>query len=256
MCLQSTIEAKDAEELRKISPEIKIIYWWGPPVDQEDQIPRLLELASFVDILALTHKGDCEHLRAQGATDAIHLPFAACPYAHRVQLTPRIQKKWGRDVVLVAPHDAYLENLVCKTSEAIQQPVDVWGSGWTSSRWVKFNGQVHPPKTQYIYAASTIVLNLYRAAGTKHNGLNAACYEIAAAGGFQITEEQPVLAGQPLNRHLATYNGVKELGKKTRYYLEEAGARESMRTKLQKHVLEQETYGHRMFALLKSMGYS
>jgi spore maturation protein CgeB len=102
----------------------------------------------------------------------------------------------------------------------------------------------------------SIVLNPHGAASTKHNGLNAAFYEIAAAGGFQITEEQPVLAEQPLNRHLATFSSAKELGKKTLYYLEEAGAREAMRTTLQAHVLKQETYGHRLFTLLKSMGYS
>lgn len=256
MCLQSTIEAADAEVLRKISPGIQIIYWWAPPVDQEDQIARLLELASFVDALALTYKGDCERLHARGAIDVIHLPFASCPYSHQVQVTPKLRKKWGREVVVVAPHDEYLEELVRKTSEAILRPVDVWGPGWSNSQWVKFNGKVQPPKTQYIYATSNIVLNLHGAAGTKHNGLNAAFYEIAAAGGFQITEAQPVLAEQPLNRHLATYNGVKELAKKTRYYLEGARARETMRTKLQAHVLKQETYGHRLFTLLKSMGYS
>jgi hypothetical protein len=154
MCLHSSLEANDAEALRKISPEIQIIYWWAPPVDQEVQVARLLELASFVDILALTLKGDCENLRTRGAADVMHLPFASCPYTHRVQVTPRIRKKWGREVVLLAPHDEYLEELVCKTSEAIQWPVDVWGPGWSNSRWVKFNGQVHPPKNLYIYATA------------------------------------------------------------------------------------------------------
>jgi hypothetical protein len=256
ICLQSTIEANEAEVLRKTSPEIQIIYWWGTQVDQEDQIARLLELASFVDVLALTYKGDCERLRARGASDVVHLPFACCPYTHQVQVTPKIRKKWGRDVVLVGPHDEYLEELVCKTSEAIQQPVDVWGSGWANNQWVRFNGQVQPPKTHYIYAGSTIVLNLHGATGTSHNGLNAAFYEIAAAGGFQVTEEQPILAEQPLNRYLATFNNARELGKLTRYYLTEAGKREAMRAKLQEHVLAKETYGHRLFTLLKSMGFS
>jgi len=256
ICLHSTLEANDAEALRKISPEIQIIYWWATPVDQEEQVVRLLELASFVDILALPLKGDCENLRARGATDVMHLPFASCPYTHRVEVTPRMRKKWGREVVLVAPHDEYMEELVCKTGEAIQRPVDVWGPGWPDSQWFRYNGLASPPKTLYIYATSTIVLNPHGAASTKHNGLNAAFYEIAAAGGFQITEEQPVLGEQPFNRHVATFSSAGELGKKTRYYLEEASARETMRTTLQTHVLEQETYGHRLFSLLRSMGYS
>ncbi|GEM_PF-2256948 len=256
MSLHGTIDHENAEALRRINPRLRIIYWWSYPVRREEQISRLLELNSFVDVLAVPFQGDAEMLRSKGAHKTVFMPFAACPYTHRVQLNPRMRRKWGREVIFVGTHGEYEEELVRRVSEALGRPVDVWGAGWTNTRWARFNGYLVPPHSHYAYAASTIVLNAHGPSCMQHNGLNPTFYEIAAVGGFQITEEQPFIRSGTFARHVACFKDSRDLAQKVPYYLQEQGVRESMVNSLQEHVLHHETYGHRLFSLLKSMGYS
>ncbi len=255
MSLHSEMTGRDVEELRDVNPQMKIIYWWGSPIRGEEQIARLLELDSLVDALALPYWGDLEKLYGQGAGKAHFVPFAACPYNHQVTLTPKLQRKWGREVIVVGVHDEYLENLVCKVGEALKRPVDVWGPGWSNSQWVRANGFIEHPKSLYAYAASTIVINSHGPAHAQHNGLNPRFYEIAATGGFQLVEEQPALREHPMRYQIATFKNPEDLVEKIRYFVQESETRETMRTILQSHVLQHETYGHRLFSLLQSMGY-
>lgn len=256
--LQGMIDKKTVEDIRGLNPIIRIIYWWGPPVRREDQILRIMEVDGFVDILALSFEKDVQLLRSRGAKRIAHMPFASCPYHHKLKLkvTSRSRRRYGREVMLIAPHGEYEEELVCRTSEVLGRKVDVWGPGWSDNQWVKHNGLIFPPRNLEAYATSSIVLNLHGKDFAEHNGLNPAFFEIPAAGGFQITEEQPVLDDQPFFPLVATFGDSRELAEKVRYYLHDQGAREDMRSRLQAHILEKETYGQRFYDLFRSMEFS
>ena len=253
--LQGLIDRQTVENIRELNPIIRIIYWWGPPVRREDQIDRIMEVDELVDVAGLSFKKDLENLRSRGARNVVHLPFAACPYHHRlkVKVTSGARRKYGRDVMLISPYGEYEEELVRRVSETLGQKVDVWGPGWSDSEWVRANGLIFPPRNLEAYASSAIVINTHGQDFDRHDGLNPAFFEIPAAGGFQITEKQAVLDRQDFGRHVATFQDSRELAEKVRYYLHDQGARESMRSALQAHILEHETYGRRLYNLLEYM---
>ncbi len=256
--LQGIIDQKTAEDIHELNPMIRIIYWWGPPVRREDQIQRIMEMDPLVDVLALSFKKNVELLRSRGARNIVHLPFASCPYHHKlkVKVTAGTRRKYGREVMLIAPFGEYEEELVRRVSETLGQKVDVWGPGWSGSQWVRHNGLIFPPRNLEAYASSTIVINTHGRDFAEHDGLNPAFFEIPAAGGFQITEEQSVLKKQPFRPHVATFRDPRELAEKVRYYLHDHGARESMRSRLQTQVLDKETYGQRFYDLFEYMDKS
>lgn len=256
--LQGIIDRKTVDRIREINPIIRIIYWWGPPVRKEEQAQRIMELDPMVDVLALSFKNDVELMRSKGAEKVVHLPFASCPYHHKLKLnvTSRTRRKYGRDVIFIGPHGEYEEELISRTSEVLGGKVDVWGYGWSTNQWIRHNGLIFPPRNLEAYAASAVVINAHGKDFLEHNGLNPPFFEIPAAGGFQITEEQPVLDEQPFRSHVVTFRDSKDLAEKVRYYLHDQGARESMRTRLEKHILEHETYGRRLYDLFTSMNIS
>jgi len=253
--LQGMIDKKTVEDIRELNPIIRIIYWWGPPVRREDQMERIMEVDGLVDVMALSFIKDVQRIRSRGAKNVVHLPFAACPYHHRlkVKVSSASRRKYGREVILIAPHGEYEEELVCRVSETLGQKVDVWGQGWSNNQWVRYNGLIFPPRNLEAYASSTIVINPHGHDFAEHDGLNPAFFEIPAAGGFQITEDQAILNNQDYGRDVATFGDARELAEKVRYYLQDKGARESLRSRLQTHILEKETYGQRFYDLLESM---
>ncbi len=258
LSLQGLVDQKTVQDIRELHPLVRIIYWWGPPVKREDQIQRIMEMDGVVDVLGLSFKKDVERLRSRSARNVVHLPFAACPYHHnlKVNTTSRTRRKYGRDVVLIAPFGEYEEELIRRISEALGQKVDVWGPGWSDNQWVRSNGLIFTPRNLEAYASSTIVLNPHGHDFMEHNGLNPAFFEIPAAGGFQITEDQPILQEKAFGEHVVTFRDSRELADKVRYYLHDQGARETLRTRLQNHILEKETYGHRFYHLFDSMQIS
>lgn len=254
--LQGLIDQETVQHLRKINPRIRIIYWWGQQVQDSEQIDKLYALSSFVDVLAIPYQGDSALLQEKGAKNAVFLPFAACPVQHNVKLSTRARKKFSKDVILVGDYSEYREAILHLISDVLGQAVDVWGSGWSSNQRVNAYGPLFPPQSLQAYAAAKIVLNLHGQACTKHNGLNPKFFQIAAVGGFQITEDQPVLRSHDFRDNLCTFSTLQELSPKIIHFLKEASLREEMSRRLQNHVLKKETYGHRFFNLLKSMGYS
>ncbi len=255
--LQGMLDRETVEAIREINPIIKIIYWWGPQVRNREQVQRILETDSLVDVLALSFQKDVELLRSRGAKNVVHLPFAACPFHHnrKVKAGAKARRRYGSEVVLISQYGEYEEELVRRVSEALGTKVDVWGSGWSSNQWVNSKGPIFSPRNLEAYACSTIVLNPHGKDFPEHDGLNPAFFEIPAAGGFQITEEQQILQEQPWGGHVATFRNPRELGEKARYYLKNPEARESLRQRLQQQVLEQETYGHRFYNLFQRMQF-
>ena len=254
--LQGLMDRPTIEKIRSLNPIIRIIYLHGTPVRDEEQLERILDLDSMVDALGIPYSGDLSKLQLRGTQHTCLFPFAACPYHHKAELTRKARSRYGREVMLISRCGEYEEELVRLVSEELGRPVDVWGPGWSSSKHVTDNKMIFPPHHLEAFASSTIVLNLHGPDCHEHNGLNQNFFEIAAVGGFQITEHQPVLEKSALGRYTATFKEPRELARKVSYYLQDHGARETMRSGLQNHVLENETYGHRFFQLLKSMGYS
>ncbi len=257
--LQGRLDREAVENIRDINPIIRIIYWRGAPVRNEEQIQQLLEMDSLVDALPLTCQKDVQTLRTRGAENITHLPFAACPFHHhrKVKINTRLKRKYSAEVSLICDRGDYEEELACKTSEALGIKVNVWGDkGWEDNRWINYKGPIRSPSELKIYACSSIVINTRGQDFLQHNGLNPAFFKIPAAGGFQITEELPFLDElHPLNSLVSTFRSPDELARKARFHLHHSNEREKLRKLAQSHILENETYGHRFHGLFEEMSF-
>ena len=189
--LHGLIDEETVQALRKINPRIRIIYWCAQQVRDQEQITSIKEAADLADVVALPYLGDCEMLSSRESLPATFLPFAACPVQHRVKMGSKAYKKFSKEVILIGDYSQYQEDLLCRVSEALGQAVHVWGQGWSDNQWITAHGPLYPPQSLQAFAAARIVLNLHGENCREHNGLNPKFFQIAAVGGFQITEDQP-----------------------------------------------------------------
>ncbi|TKJ40272.1 hypothetical protein CEE37_08065 [candidate division LCP-89 bacterium B3_LCP] len=97
--------------------------------------------------------------------------------------------------------------------------------------------------------------NVYRDAGAVLNltsmqmptALNQRCYDVPAAGGFVITDQQRSIQGQfELEKEIVTFNSTIEFKEKWRFYKKNPTARQAVIDAGRERVLQEHTYSHRI----------
>jgi spore maturation protein CgeB len=214
------------------------------------------EVAPFYDAIFTIQRGDFhDQLHDIGAKHVCYLPVAANPAVHRpLTLPPQELARYGSDVAFVGAGYHNRQQLFAKL--AISE-LKIWGNDWPSAtpvaRLLQEGGRrVTAEETAKIYSATKINLNIHSSVhmqGIDPHGdfVNPRTMEIAACGGFQITDwrsELPDLFDE--NSDICVVKSESQIAEAIRYYLEHDDERQTMAERARRRVLREHTYGHRM----------
>ncbi|PID28683.1 MAG: hypothetical protein CSB55_03905 [Candidatus Cloacimonadota bacterium] len=239
---------KDA--LREIKKQGIITVIWF--VEDYKRFGYWRDYASLFDYFFGIQKGEFPvFLQRFGCENYSYLPMAADDSIHKKAVLPANEKKYfGSDVSFMgAPYP----NRVRLFSELSEFDLKLWGTGWEKfdslKQFAQKNGEtVSIEESVKIYSSSKININLHSSFGNdifEKNGdfLNPRLFEIAACGGFQLTDNRSLLAEifEP-GKEIITFDSVADLKEKIRYYLEHEKERQSIADKARKKVLTSHTY--------------
>jgi hypothetical protein len=101
-----------------------------------------------------------------------------------------------------------------------------------------------------VYYHALININVFHAQCI--DSTNSRVYDVLAAGGFLLSEDQPVLHREfDVGRHLVTFSSPSEANDKVAYYLTHPAERETIAREGQRHVLAHHTFAERCGRVLR-----
>ena len=191
-------------------------------------------------------------LKASPGLKSVHFLGGCCdPDEHcQIELSAQDRLRYGADICFIGtPHSNRMELF----ENLADHQLKLWGDGWDRSSILRPFAQAEPVyglKKTKIYNASRISVNL-QGPRFQVNGLSVRVFEVAACGGFSITEPKPDLAYffQP-NEEVATFEDVDDLKRKVDYYLSHPDERERMAIRARDRALAEHTYRHRVQRIL------
>jgi spore maturation protein CgeB len=196
-------------------------------------------------------------LRAESTAAPVSLLGPACdPREHRVlDLSPEDRSEFGADVVYLG--FAY-PNRIAMMESLLAFDVRLWGMGWDASDLLRSRFRpepVHGLKKTKIYNAAAVTLNL-QSTHYQVGGVTCRPFEVAACGGFCLTESRPDLASffEP-EREMATFSDVAELQRKLAHFLASPGERREIAERARQRALREHTYAHRVQQVLAETGF-
>lgn len=191
-------------------------------------------------------------LKASTALKSIHFLGGCCdPDEHRsINLSPDEKVRYDTDICFIGtPHANRLQ--LFENLKSYQ--LTLWGPGWEKSPALKSFAQTEPVyglKKTRIYNGARISVNL-QSTKFQVNGLSVRIFEVAACGGFSITEAKPDL---PLffnpQDEIETFTDAADLKRKVEYYLGHPKERQEMANRAKRRVLAEHTYTHRAQTIL------
>lgn len=195
-------------------------------------------------------------LRAASPARGVSLLGPACdPQEHRpLTLDPEERERFGSDV-------CYLGYAYPNRVELFEQLLDfrirLWGVGWDASPALepRFNPEpIHGLKKTKVYNATRIVVNL-QSTTYQIDGVTCRPFEVAACGGFCLTEPRKDLAAffKP-GEETITFDDVADLRKKTAYYLAHEDERWEIAQRARARALHEHTYEHRARQVAVAVG--
>ena len=106
----------------------------------------------------------------------------------------------------------------------------------------------------HAYASAKICLNIHRSAD-EGSSLNPRCLEVAACGGFLLTDERPGLREMFDGVEVPTFDGAEDLGKQIRRWLKDDVGRRRVAKKMRDKVID-ETFDARARTLMQVLAPS
>jgi spore maturation protein CgeB len=196
-------------------------------------------------------------LRSAGLGNVRYLPQATDPDVHHpVELSDAELLEFGADVSLLGSMYPYRLQFMKAVSSL--EPV-IWGRGWDKCGEAALLKNVRgrdvrgSAKTKAI-CGSAINLNPHHPLNDVH-GVNRRTYDIAACGGFQLTEHKRDLDDilSP-GEEIVCYRSVDELKELATYYLDQAEERRAISSRARERVLREHTYDIRARQILEMLG--
>ncbi|MDD5088715.1 MAG: glycosyltransferase [bacterium] len=255
---QSPLTPTALEELRR--EQIHSAFWF---VEDYHVFDYWRHLARHFDAIFTIQRGRLhEELHAVGAANVAYLPCAANPAVHRpMELAEAERLRWGADVSFVGAGYRNRQNLFAR----LRLPgLKIWGSDWpaecAAAQYLQDNGRrVTADETALIYNATKVNLNLH--SSQRHSGVNPEgdfvnprTFEIAACGGFQVTDARSEMAELFGAREMALFRNTEEIPALVEYYLRHEDERGAMANRARERVLREHTYEHRMSSALEFLG--
>jgi len=251
LSIQGRIDAASVQQLRRHSPGLQVIYWWGD-IHGDAALSRIRDAASFADRILVSYAGSHAKLKKMFGERVIYFPFGVAPAFHCAgNPTWREHRRFSSRVSFVGTCYPERCELLHYLNIRLTSPVAVWGRGWRHCRGVRGRGALPLRESQLVHACSTISLNLHHAGS--NGGGNMKYWEIPAAGGFQICDRQPALATAAHAKYTITCHSLPEFAEKIEYYLAHASERNRLCHAARGAVLETACYTPRLAALLQDL---
>ncbi|MCB1739869.1 MAG: glycosyltransferase [Gammaproteobacteria bacterium] len=246
LSIQGRLDVPTIERIRASCPGIRIVYWIGDPLPLDRY--ALAASPEAVDLYLLPTLGLHRQMLERGVGHAVYFPFAISRAWH-LNVRPDVaeRRRFACDVSFVGTHTPERERMIEYLDARLPERVAVWGRSWRRARRVRSRGRLHMRDTLKVHACSKIALNLHQ--GVTANGFNMKLFEIPAAGGFEITDHQPALAGTGFGHLMPSYSDLDELVEQVRFYLANETERERRRREILAVMLERHTYEHRFRVL-------
>jgi len=267
---QAPLTVPALNRLREQSPATVLAFWL---VEDFRLFRYALETGPAYDVFFHIQEGLIEPaLRDAGLGRAHYLPLAADPdfFRPREDVPPAYRAGLSFMGAGYPNRVRLLENLAARYRPPLgPDPGDfkIFGSGWPRSgplSGLLFEGgrRVSPEECALIYAGGRVNLNLHSSlrdeAAFDDSGrfLNPRAFEIAAAGGFQITDPRPLLP--PLftpGRELAVAETPGDLPGLIGHYLARPEEAAALGRAARARVLAEHTYQHRLERILACSGF-
>ena len=267
---QAPLTPRAVSRLRDRSPETVLAFWL---VEDFRLFPYALETGPAYDVFFHIQAGLIEPaLRNAGLNRAHYLPLAADPdlFKPREAVPPAFRAELSFMGAGYPNRARLMERLAAHYWPLSGRPpggFKIFGSGWPRTGRLAghlFEGgrRVSPLECALIYAGSRVNLNLHSSlrdeAAFDDSGrfLNPRAFEIAAAGGLQITDPRPLLP--PLfapGREVAVAASPEDLPGLIDHYLARPDEAAALGRAARARVLAEHTYGRRLEQLLACSGF-
>ncbi|MCB1742455.1 MAG: glycosyltransferase [Gammaproteobacteria bacterium] len=246
LSLQGPLDARWLQAARRVQPGLRVWYWIGASIGLSpfpiSRTPRL------VDRFLVSSRGIQLLLREQGARDVVYLPFAVCRRRHVARQPDAFQSSRYRcEVSLVGTAYPERAEAIEYLNRRLSQPVRVWGRGWRRHPRLRAGPPLPMARAMRVHASSRIALNPHHP--QTRGGLNMRFFEIPAAGGFQITNDQALLDELPFGSLVARYGSLPELHEQVDYFLRNAAERDRRAHQIREQMLGEHTWERRLAPL-------
>jgi len=181
----------------------------------------------------------------------------ACdPREHRpLPLTDEERRELGGQVVYLGYG---YPNRIAMMEALLEFDVRLWGIGWDASPLLRarFRAEpVHGLKKTRIYGASAVSLNL-QSEHYQADGLTCRPFEVAASGGFCLTELRRDLPRYFVpGEEMIAFTDADDLKRKVAYYLAHPDERNEVAARGRARALREHTYDHRVRQVLDVLGF-
>lgn len=215
--------------------------------------------APFYDIFAVIQKEPfLSELAASGVANALYLPLAADPAAHKpLELSPAERKRFGADLSFMG---AGYPNRRAAFRHLLRHGLKIWGTEWDDDAvlmpHVQMQGQrIDTEDAVRIFNAAAVNLNLHSSVKADElvpggDFVNPRTFEIASCGAFQLVDSRSLMPELFAEDELATFSSLPELEERITYFLAHPDERAAFAERGRKRVLAQHTYAARMRTLL------
>lgn len=221
------------EKLSKIAPTLN---WFGDDTWRFDNFSSVY--APHFDYVVTTDKFSVQRYRDLGVSNVIVSQWAAIDLHKRAEFSGRYEYD-ASFIGQFHPYRAWIINSLKKSG----LKVEAFGLGWP-------NGPISSEKMNYTFRHSKVNLNIGNSTSLKipyllshwkalplaiksrknRSQIKARNFEIPYFGGFQLSDDVPGLDDWFADgKEIVTYKTVADAISKTRYYLEDDLARESIR---------------------------
>lgn len=254
LSIQGSLDNQTATLLRRQSPQLRIIYWWGDILTAQAQA-RIQEAAGFADKLLLSYAGSYHTLKPVYPDKLMYFPFGVSRKFHTTgAISAQERKQFTADVAFVGT--CYPERcaLIRYLNAQLDTPVSVWGRGWRNCRGVRHHGALSLADSLKVYRCSAISLNLHHV--DTPNGCNMKYYEIPAAGGFQICDWQPQMDASDTGGHAVVCHSPREFSEQVKFYLAHEQERRKIMAASTQSVFAMADYQARLDTLIEQISAS
>lgn len=254
LSIQGTLDRQTVTQLRRQSPRLRVIYWWGDILTAQAQA-RIHEAAGFADTLLVSYLGSYRALKPAYQDKLVYFPFGVSPEFHTTgTLSARDRKRFTADVAFVGTYYPERCALIRYLDTQLDSPVSVWGRGWRKCRGISHHGALSLADSLKVYHCSRISLNLHHV--DTPDGFNMKYYEIPAAGGFQICDWQPLMDSTAPDRRPVACRSLPEFAAQVHHYLVHEQQRRHISATLSQAVFSTADYQDRLEQLLGQTGTS
>lgn len=245
----TTIRAATHQYLR--SRGIKTVNWWFENINHPVYSKWLRQNYSNFSHFFSFDSGSLEVLRSTPNCSVSYLPFGINTESYQVtDISDQDKYRFGCDVCFVGARYPEREAILERVAKSgFNLKIFGWRD-WASSSLSKFyHGPLNTVEMAKVFRTAKICLNSNLKPSS--TSVNFKTFEIGAAGGFQLCDNQGDLAGLfKIGEEIEVYSDLNDMTRKIHFYLNNEQARNKIALAGQARVAKDHTLGQRIQTIL------